>query len=154
MLFQVNRLVILAVVSAGIFLSLSCSDIPDCTLDAEPSAVIVEFFNKEDSVLSSLTFSAIRALDTDSIFYQDSTLSTYDLQLNPNSGISTFLFFQDSDSDTLELHYARSIQIISEQCGPTIGFSDISVSSHTFDSVAVINNFLNRQLTENIEIYN
>lgn len=139
-------------IMAGIF-CIACNNIPDCRNEIEPNAVKISFLDKEDGSLVPIKFDSIRAVNTDSIFYQDTTLAKYDLILDPSMDKTSFLFYLSPDVDTLALAYSRSIAVVSEECGPAVAFSEISVVKHSFDSVALKNDFLDRSLSENLEIY-
>lgn len=130
-----------------------CNNIPDCRNETEPNAVKILFLDKEDGSLVPIKFDSIRALNTDSIFYQDTTLSKYELILDPSLNRASFLFYLSPDVDTLDLGYVRNVAVVSEECGPSIAFSSLAINKHSFDSVALKNDFLDRSLSENLEIY-
>ena len=132
----------------------ACNDIPDCNNAGEPNAVIVKFYNTSDSSALTLAIDSIKAADTDSIFYEAESLSTFNLILDPSQDATTFYFYTPTDTDTISFSYKRVNSVISVECGPGIEFFDITVQSHSFDSAAVKFDFLNIQLTDNIEIYN
>jgi len=131
----------------------ACNNIPDCRNEIELNAVKLTFYDSADSTLLEVRFDSIRALNTDSVFYQDTLLTYYELILDPTSNTSTFLFYKSNQIDKLELSYTKSIDIVSEECGPSIAFSEIGLGEYSFDSVALINDFLDQSLTENIEVY-
>ena len=131
----------------------ACNNIPDCRNEIESNAVKLTFYASADSTLLLINFDSIRAVNTDSVFYQDTLLSSYELILDPTSNASTFLFYKSDQFDKLELSYSKRIAIVSEECGPSITFSEIALSEYSFDSVALINDFLDQSLSENIEVY-
>ena len=131
----------------------ACNNIPDCRNEIESNAVKLTFYDSADSTLLEVRFDSIRAVNTDSVFYLDTLRSYYELILDPSSNASTFLFYKSKQVDKLELNYSKSIAIVSEECGPSITFSELTLSEFSFDSVALINDFLDQSLTENIEVY-
>jgi hypothetical protein len=99
-------------------------------------------------------FDSIKAEQTDSLFYLQAEENNYNLHLNPAAEEATFLFYSDNaPADKLTVVYDRSVRLISEECGPSVAYGALRVVAHSFDSVAVKNDFLDNAITENIEIY-
>jgi hypothetical protein len=113
----------------------------------------VGFYDASNLTSSAIKFDSIKALNTDSIFYLEDSLSTYQLILDPSLNEATFLFYQGNSAKTLSVSYVRNISIISEDCGPEILFSNILLETTSFDSAALTNNFLDQTIPENVEIY-
>ncbi|MEQ6121088.1 DUF6452 family protein [Reichenbachiella sp. MALMAid0571] len=147
------RVRLLVVFSLFGLLCYACNNIPDCRNEIAPNAVKLKFYDSTDSTSLEVNFDSIKAVNTDSVFYQDTLLSYYELILDPTSTTSTFLFYKSDQVDKLELNYSKNIAIISEECGPSVTFSEIALSDYSFDSVALINDFLDQSLSENIEVY-
>jgi hypothetical protein len=145
---------IVAVLMA-VILGYSCSNIPDCRNEIPLNKLIVKFYDASDLTSSAIKFDSIKAANTDSIFYLEDSLSTYQLILDPSLNESTFMFYQGDKVQILAVSYARNVSIISEDCGPEILFSDILLDLETtsFDSAALTNNSLDQLISENIEIY-
>jgi len=86
--------------------------------------------------------------------YADSTASDLLLSIDPDTAWTRFIFFADSTTDTLDLDYNIIPRLISPTCGPENVFSSLNTSYHTFDSVAVVNELLSRDVDSNLKIYN
>lgn len=137
----------------AVILGYSCNNIPDCRNEIPLNELIVNFYDASNLTSSAIKFDSIKALNTDSIFYLGDSIATYLLILDPSLNESTYLFYQGNNEKSLTVSYARNISIISEECGPILLFSDILIETHSFDSVALTNDFLDQNISENVEIY-
>lgn len=105
-----------------------------------------------EAVAGAYNFEEVRALGSDSIYYQlelgaveggapenVSGLEGLKLSLNPAADTTVFVFGYGSLSDTLAIRYQRTFRMISPDCGLEIRYSDLEAFRHTFDSVQVNN---------------
>ncbi|MFY0654167.1 MAG: hypothetical protein JXQ96_19175 [Cyclobacteriaceae bacterium] len=138
---------------ALVFVLDSCNNIPDCRNETTASSLGIKLYNSADSTLRQFDFDSIKAEGVDDPLYEDSLLAQYDLALSPDLNAVKFLFYEFPDIYCLEVGYDRSISVLSEECGPLLNFSGIEIKQHDFDSVAVVNDFLDQSFPDNLEIY-
>ncbi|HTE30231.1 MAG TPA: DUF6452 family protein [Chryseolinea sp.] len=137
-------------------ISVSCLDQPDC-YQLNNNLIILNFKILGGSS-DAYGIVGITATDTDVVFYQqgpDTVLLTTnaELPLNPLKDDIDFRFYGPEGIDTLGLTYNKQVQFVSADCGERYIFSSMLVSSHTFDSVRVVNSTPGIPPSSNIDIY-
>lgn len=135
----------------------SCLEDPDCFL-LNNNVVQISFRKLWDGTTDTVTFIGIFAENAvkDSVFYSNSTISngTVTLPLNYLENQTIYTFRQPQDTSQLTLYYASKAQFVSEDCGERFVLTDLTVGSHGFDSVRVVNsNLSNNPSAPNIIIY-
>ena len=85
--------------------------------------------------------------------YADTTLSALELEIDPDSTVSLFIFYSPTRIDSLEVTYVVLPRLISPECGPEKLFSELTASRYTFDSVAIEESLLRREVENNVKIY-
>lgn len=116
--------------------------------------VIVDFLDSATGESKSREFDLISALESQVIFYSDTSLSTYYLPVNTELEKTLFLFLNpDQSIDSLEVSYDKKVILISKDCGYDLEFKNLGIIQTTFDSVVSLENELSRLNEENIKIF-
>jgi len=140
---------------AGIFVG--CVDDEFC-VGVGTNMMEVKFIESgsDPEAAKSITFDSIWVSGSPENYssYADTTASDLLLSIDPDTAWTRFVFFADSTADTLDLDYIIIPRLISPTCGPENVFSGLNTSYHTFDSVAVVNELLSRDVDSNLKIYN
>ena len=85
--------------------------------------------------------------------YADTTLSVLELEVDPDSTTTRFIFITADRTDTLDLGYRVTPSFISVQCGPELLFSELDTLKHTFDSLVIVQTLFDKEVDSNIKIY-
>ena len=114
----------------GILLILfaSCLDEPDCIITAT-NLVQVSLLRLDEDSARTVKFDRILALGTDTVFYENDSISSLSLPVNPGTAKTTFRFYYESQVDSLVVSYTRATKIISPTCGAFNYFQDLGVVS-------------------------
>jgi hypothetical protein len=139
----------------SLFLLSACVDDELC-IGTGTNIVKVKLFEFEDPLNPiSVTFDSIGVSGNPEFFpsYNDSTISTINLTIDPNETFTRFVFFTTDSSDTLELTYVIKTRLISPSCGPELLYSDLEVIHYTFDSLILDESVIEREIETNIRIY-
>jgi hypothetical protein len=133
-------------------LVISCLNEPDCyqlTNDEfRLSFAVLGFGNDTD------TLTDIRISGTDSIFYQNTIISSVVLPLNPGVKEVEYIFrWYDGSMDNLVLGYSAQIQFVSDECAQRYVFSNLHPINSSFDSVRVVNGTPTTPTSTNLVIY-
>jgi hypothetical protein len=85
-------------------------------------------------------FNEVLAIGSDSSFFVQNHAGISDLRLalNPSADTTTFVFSYENGADTLALSYSRTFNVTSPECGPSVSFSDLNITKHTFDSLNLV----------------
>ena len=142
---------ILALVMVLALFIISCDDTICSNLYT--SNVNISFFDRQSRDTKSLIVDSIGALGTDSIFYREDTASFYTLPVNTFSDSAVFLFFNNDKTDTLTVHYNRTVIIISRDCGYSQIFDQLEVPYSTYPEVVVKTSTLAISNKDDIEVY-
>lgn len=135
----------------------SCFDDGNCTTDST-DLVHVSFRKFATQELDTVEIKNIQIAGLDSLFYENDTTTTITLPFSPSVESMTInLSFETSDK-TLNLDYNVVPRLISADCGTELSYTNIEIATHDFDSAAVRQATLDKQiLTEatltNIVIY-
>ena len=130
----------------------SC-DTTDC-ITFNTRIVIVEFLDSATNTSKSQDFELITAIESEVIFYNDTSLSICYLPINTDKDQTTFLFFNpDNSIDTLEVGYDKRVRLISKDCGFEFQFRNIEINYTTFEEAISLGNELSRLNEENIKIF-
>lgn len=131
-----------------------CQEVPDCAQESSYTQLKIELFDYDTIRSITVKFDSVKVIGLDSILYDSlDLLSNYSLGVNSSSTSTTFLFYSSLTVDSLSVSYDKSVKIPFEECGPSLDIFDLKIIKSTFDSSALINNFLNQDIAENIEIF-
>ena len=105
----------------------SCATQEVCD-DDNQSYLIAQFRTEEDGVerdtiMGGMTIYGIREGKPDSLLYDSISISKAQLPLDPNNDITSFVFSNAVEQDTLVLTHSSEIYLISYDCGFTSRFS-------------------------------
>lgn len=111
----------------------------------------------EQQVLT-LNFDRIRALESDSVFYERKAagINSLNLRLHTAEGANstTFVFENEEGTDTLKVAYEQRKVLLSPECGVERLYANLSIQDHTFDSVRLLNTVLSETTNGfDVEIY-
>ena len=56
--------------------------------------------------------------------------------------------------ESIVFGYSRQFEWVSDECGPNMRYSGLTLIEHSFDSVRIINTEFDNSIDENIRIYN
>jgi hypothetical protein len=120
-----------------LIIAVSCLNDPDC-YQLNNDTVVIDF-----KIIGgggdAVPLIGIQSPDSDVIFYDDTTVSSISLPLNPKTE-ETFYELQGADGDnSFQFGYKRQVQFVSEECGERYYFQDLKVLEHDFDSVRIVN---------------
>lgn len=147
-----NRFFHLFLLLIGLVTLFSCADDAVC-INNNTSLVKIRFKNfdgvSEDVIINSLT-----AVENNALYpqYTQDTTSSVVISLNPREPVTTLEFIIQDTLRTLELSYTLLPQFISPECGMYISFSNLGVTSHSFDSLVLVQPIIDEQVNTNIEI--
>lgn len=138
---------------AGILgvLFLSCLHEPDCISTATNLMRISLRMADVDSARTIL-FSSVTASGTDTVFYENDSISSLSLPVNPGTAQTIFKFYYDLEVDSMVVAYTRKTVVISPGCGAFNYFQELSIISTSFPTVTVLNPQLSTSGSANIEI--
>ena len=102
----------------------------------------------------TLIFFEVSALETDSIFVAEDTLSSVVVPVNTGKNETIIVFDTDRGTHQLELSYHRSQRLISADCGPEQIINALETGSTSFDSAVVIQPAITEPANSNVEVYN
>jgi hypothetical protein len=105
----------------------SCATQEFCD-DDNQSYLIAQFRTKEDgeerdTIMGGMTIYGIREGKPDSLLYDSTSMSKAQLPLDPNNDITSFVFSNTIQKDTLVLTHSSEIYLISQDCGFASRFS-------------------------------
>jgi hypothetical protein len=140
------------IILSGLLVLSSCGDEPTC-VDRDTSLVKIDFVG-EDGLEKAIIINSLSAIGENDGFpeYQDDTLSTLILPLNPGARSTTFILNQPTSIDTIGLSYDVVAQLISPECGLDAAFSKLDTTRITFPAAVIISSLINEQIETNIEI--
>lgn len=149
---MINKLWSKIVVLLGLGLILSCGDIPTC-LDTETSLVKIKFIDTEGKA-KDIILTKLKAIGNEDGFpeYNDSTLNSISLPLNPGALTTTFILEQTTGTDTIGLSYTVVAKLISPECGLDASFSDMDTTFTSYKSLEILDRTIHKDIITNIEI--
>ena len=130
----------------------ACGDQPTC-VDRDTSIVKIDFVD-EDGQNKDIILNSLSAIGDNDGFpeYQDDTLSTLWLPLNPAARTTTFILERPSGNDTIGFSYDVVAQLISPECGLDAAFSNLDTTRVTIGTTVIISDIINEQIQTNLEI--
>lgn len=131
----------------------SCLDEADC-VTTTTDFVNVRFYERENNLTDTLFLTSLTALGSDSVLYNQDTVTSVRLPLDPQANSARYVFQSQYGRDTLVLTYSLGTRLISEDCGVEILYSQLDYLSHSFDSVNVANRVPVEDINEDIKVYN
>ncbi len=146
----------------GIWLMLSCQEIKDCDLESSTDYIILRYYEADsaDKEPKTVAFSLVweesnwpTVISTMTDTFEDDTVSAVGLFINPNDTLVKYFFDTDSIQYDLTLDYKSHLRIYYDECDPVYSYMLDTAYSSNFDSVVVISNILDRDVSTNIEVY-
>lgn len=139
---------------AGAF---ACNEIKECDLDPDIGYAGVAFYNYKSKTLRYTKWNLVYN-DHSSYYYynEEDSLQGFALPLTPDDSILTYYWETDSITYDLTLKYKTSnVKIYYPECEPSYEFKNLRVDTTNtlFDSVAVIGEFINKNVPINVEVY-
>ncbi|MEQ8583936.1 MAG: hypothetical protein RIC30_15830 [Marinoscillum sp.] len=150
------------VLMLGVWLAVSCQEIKDCTLETSTDYSVVRFYRADTTVKTVKEVAFMRIYEPDVSNYNistmednidDDTIVVTGLFLNPADTRVTYLFETDSIDYELTMEYKPHLRIYYDECDPVYSYKLDTAYSPNFDSVAMVNNVLDKVVTTNLEIY-
>ena len=136
----------------GLGMALSCADVPTC-VDRDTSLVKIKFFDA-DGLAKDIFLTKLKAIGNEDGFpeYDNDTLSSISLPLNPGALTTTFIFEQTTGTDTIGLSYNVVAQLISPECGLDAAFSNMDTTFTSFANLKILERIIHEDIITNIEI--
>lgn len=136
----------------GLGLILSCGDIPTC-LDTESNLVKIKFLDDEGNP-KDIFITNLSAIGNENGFpeFDNDTLSSISLSLNPGAFTTTFIFEQTTGTDTIGLSYTVVAKLISPECGLDAVFDDMDTTFTSFKKLEILQSIIHEDIITNIEI--
>ena len=129
----------------------ACTPIEDCQLDPNSSQAYLRF---NHDTATTFSFDSVKNNLTSTIYYDaDTSFTLIPVPLASGANDIRYEFFTDSTDYFMDIQYLTQANVYGEDCDASIYYYAIEVLTHNFDSVAISNNFLDRRVTDNIEIY-
>lgn len=137
---------------SGLLLFTACGDQATC-VDRDTSLVKIKFIG-EDGLAKDIIINSLDAIGDHNGFpeYNDDTLSTLVLPLNPASRTTTFILNRPDTTDTIGFSYDVVAQLISPECGLDAAFSNLDTTQVTFANTVIVSKIINEQISTNLEI--
>lgn len=129
----------------------ACLDEPDCIVTASSQVNISLRKILVDSA-RAVEFTSILVSGTDSVFYENDSVTSVMLPVNPNATETMFRFYYESKIDTLILSYTRQTRVISPGCGAFNYFQDLDIVFSSFPLATVVNSQLSTSTAANVTI--
>jgi Family of unknown function (DUF6452) len=134
-----------------IILFSACLNEPDCIVTSSTDVKMSLHKITSDSA-RAVEFAYILVSGTDTVFYENDSVTSVVVPVNPNATQTMFRFFYESKIDTLVLSYTRQTKVISPPCGAFNYFQNLKVVSSTFPEALVINPQLSTSAAPNVTI--
>jgi hypothetical protein len=131
----------------------SCLEKPEC-ISFDTNLVAVAFFRFEEGEEKKVLLSEIIDVSS-SISYEapKDSVTNLRLPLRPDDTETVYRLVANKQIDTISFVYATRINLISPECGAYLNFDDLTVQTHTFDSVRVTNTSIRTNISSNVEIH-
>ena len=135
-----------------LYVLISC-ETTDC-ITFNTRVVVIEFLDSATQNSKNIDFELITAIDSEVVFYSDTSLSICYLPVNTEQEETTFLFLNSDDLlDTLQIGYDKIERLISKDCGYELQFKNIEIIYTTFENAVSLENELSRLNEENVKIF-
>ena len=135
----------------ALLLAGACTPIEDCQLDPNSTQVYISF---NHDTASTFSFDSVKNDLVNTIYYDaDTSFSLIPVPLAAASNDIRYEFFTDSTDYFMEIQYRTQANVYGEDCDASLHYFNIEVMTHNFDSVAINNDFLDRRIPDNIEVY-
>ncbi len=134
-----------------IYLLAGCLNEPDCIVTGNNLVKIR--FKSDSKTLRETTFTKITVSGVAKDFYAATKTSSVQLPVAPDKQDAIFTFVFEGRTETIQLAYTATPQVISPSCGAITNYSDLIVTESSFDSLNVTFNRLIINATNNIEIF-
>ena len=136
----------------GLGLGWGCGDIPTC-VDTETNLVKVKFLDIEGNP-KDIFLTKLSAIGNEDGFpeYDDDTLSSISLSLNPGAITTTFILEQTTGTDTIGLSYSVVARLISPECGLDAAFDNMDTTITSFNMLEILDRRIHEDIITNIEI--
>lgn len=133
------------------FLLTGCLNEPDCIITS--TNLVKISFKKDSKTAREITFTKINVSGLAKDFYVEQKVTSVQLPVQPEETRSTFTFYFEGRTETMQLTYSKQAEVISAYCGAFTNYSDLFVAETTFDSLRITNKQLLINATSNLEIY-
>jgi Family of unknown function (DUF6452) len=137
--------IILTILLAG------CLNEPDCI--ATGNNLVKIRFKSDSKTLRETTFTKITVSGATKDFTPAAKTSLVELPVAPDKQDAIFTFVFEGRTETIQLAYTATPQVISPSCGALTNYSDLTVTESSFDSLNVTFNRLLINAPNNIEIF-
>ena len=141
-----------------------------CDVDSNCGSVNVDYITFRTVTLNAnleeqdmaVIFDSIVSPQTDSIFFSQDTLNTFQLPLSPvENKTDFFLYYSVEDDgdivsygDTIRFAYEKTNRVDSPECGVDFEFIGMDTAFQTFDSLVIVNDTLKRTINApNIKLF-
>ena len=122
------------------------------------SELVARFKTEKDGVIADTTVNAltlygIREGQSNSLLYDAVSVSGFSVPLDPHHDFSSFVMQIDTLTDTLHIHYAHEIYMISYSCGFASLFTleNLEPVSGLIQKDTIINDMIDAEYEENEE---
>ena len=131
---------------------ISCGDDATCITDST-SLVKISFIDTLGAARDIFLTRVSTIADPDVYSqYDNDTLSSLALAMNPAAQNTTLIFATSTGSDTLDLIYHVTPVFISAECGIDLSFSDLDTLATSFNQLKIVESIFHQDITVNIEI--
>lgn len=133
-----------------------------CDVDSNCGSINVDYVTFRTVTLNAnleeqdvaVIFDSIVSPQTDSIFFSQDTLNTFQLPLSPVEDQTDFFFYSGTHGDTIRFTYEKANRVDSPECGIDLEFIGIDTAYQTFDSLVIVNDTLKRTINApNIKLF-
>lgn len=104
-----------------------------------------------DTTLNNLSLYGIREGLSDSLLYNNASLSAFEIPLDPHHEVSSFVLQIDTLRDTLDIFYEHEIYMISYTCGFASLFTleDTKTSNGVIEKDTIVQNMIDAEYEAN-----
>lgn len=133
-----------------------------CDVDSNCGSINVDYVTFRTVTLNAnleeqdvaVIFDSIVSPQTDSIFFFQDTLNTFQLPLSPVEDQTDFFFYSGTRGDTIRFTYEKRNRVDSPECGIDMEFIGMDTAFQTFDSLIIVNDTLKRTVNaSNIKLF-
>lgn len=136
----------------AVLLMIGCTEFPDCQ-DPRAPFLRASFNVKTTGAPVLISFDEVKAVGASAPIYRGDTLNTFNLHLNPQDTVTTFLFTTNGFNNNLTVAYKSKLILITPECGPVQYFYDLRLVSSSFDSVVVQSREVDLNKPVNVQIF-
>lgn len=132
-------------------LAVACTPIEDCQLDPNSSQTYISF---NHDTATTFSFDSVKNNLASTVYYdEDTSFTLISVPLASGANDIRYDFYTDSADYFMDITYLTQANVYGEDCDASIYYYAIEVVTHNFDSVVINNDFLDRRIPDNIEVY-